>query len=87
MMEEMSAFEQLFRAHFNTTFSRGGASYEEYAPAYQYGYDLAHDAQYANQEWYELEDTARQGWEQQHGDMDWSDVREAIYRGWQSVRE
>jgi len=50
--------EQTFRRHYDSHFSNTGYAYSQYRPAYRYGYDLASDPEYRNQEWSAIERTA-----------------------------
>ena len=78
-------FEPMYRDHFNTTFTNTGYTYEDYQPAYQYGYDLANDERYRNRSWNEVEPVARRRWETEHSHNAWDDFKDAIYQGWYSV--
>jgi uncharacterized protein (TIGR02271 family) len=49
-----------FRAHFAGANPGGSASYQDYAPAYRYGYDAANTSSYANMEYADAEPKLRQ---------------------------
>jgi hypothetical protein len=76
-----------FRNHYASEIGdRGGNSFDQYAPAYRYGYDLAGNERYSHQDWTEVEPEARQFWEERHPGT-WDTFRAAIYHAWMSVHD
>lgn len=80
-----SAYEADFRQNYQSNFAAKGKSYEQYAPAYQYGYELAHNEQYKNRDWPAFESDARRNWESRNQGA-WSDYREAARYAWERAR-
>jgi len=78
-------YDPLFRTHYQTTFQETGRSYEEFRPAYFYGYDLAGNPQYRNMTWEQVEMDARRSWEREHQDTLWDDIKDAVREGWMRV--
>lgn len=78
-------YDPLFRQHYQTTYQNTGRSYEEYGPAYLYGYDLARNPQYRNMTWEQVEMDARRSWESEHDDTLWDDIKDAVREGWMRV--
>lgn len=78
-------YDPLFRTHYQTTYQKMGRSYEEYRPAYFYGYDLAGNPQYRNMTWEQVEMDARRSWEREHHDTLWDDIKDAVREGWMRV--
>lgn len=74
-----------FRSHFDTTYATGGSRYEEFAPAYQYGYTLRNDARYQGQAWDDIETDARGEWETRHPGSTWERFKAAIRHGWEGM--
>jgi hypothetical protein len=78
-------YDPLFRTHYQTTYKNTGRSYEEFQPAYFYGYDLAGNPQYRNMTWEQVEMDARRSWEREHHDTLWDDIKDAVREGWMRV--
>lgn len=75
-------WEQHYRAHANTY----GRTFDEWMPAYRYGYMLARDGRYRDQNWSDLESMARDVWNQDRpGYGTWDQVKDAIRFGWNSA--
>ncbi len=75
-----------FRNHYENTFGSRGYSFDQYVPAYRYGYDLANNEQYRIMDWNALEPDARRFWEERHPGT-WDEFRDAIYHAWSSVHD
>jgi len=74
-----------FRTHYQTVFSKGGRTYNDYMPAYRYGYTLAVDPRYRNSDWTVIEPEARRSWSQSHQGA-WEDFKDAVRHAWDKVR-
>jgi hypothetical protein len=84
---DFTYYDTDFRNHFSSQIGdRGGISYDQYAPAYHYGYDLAGNDRYRNKDWTEVEPEARQFWEERHPGT-WDTFQAAIYHAWMSVHD
>jgi len=75
-----------FRSHYYLTYSDGDLPYENYAPAYRYGYQLASDTRYHKKDWDDIEPHIQRTWVRQD-DKDWSAVAEAVRYGFLKSRE
>jgi hypothetical protein len=78
-------YDPLFRTHYQTTYTQTGRSYEDFRPAYFYGYDLAGNPQYRDRTWEQVEMDARRSWESEHHDTLWDDIKDAVREGWMRV--
>jgi stress response protein YsnF len=81
-IRDFAQYEPDFRNHFQKNFSNRGYKYDRFAPAYQYGYELAGSNQYQGQQWNAIEPQVRANWERQHPDAQWNDVRDAVHYSW-----
>ena len=81
----LAAYAADCRRHHTTTCAGSGTSYEEYAPAYRYGYDLGTDERYRGRDWTALEAEARRDWEARRPGT-WERFKAAICYGWDKVR-
>lgn len=71
--------------HFEESYGAGGtANFDDYAPAYQYGYDLRRNEQYASKKWEDIEPNARAGWEQRSPGT-WERFKAAVKHAWEDV--
>jgi len=82
---DFSAYEREFRSHYETAFAPHGASYDRWAPAYRYGYDMATDARYRDREWEVVEMEAQREWDQRRRGT-WEEMKDAIRYAWDKVR-
>jgi len=72
-----------FQTHWKTNFGDRGYTYEQYSPAYRYGYSLGSDKTYTD--WNKSESQIRQNWEQKNPGT-WEDFKDAIRHAWDKVR-
>ncbi len=72
-----SDFEPEYRRDFADRFGRTGYTYQQFAPAYQYGNQLAHDDLYRGKEWSIVEPGVFRDWERQNPNT-WEQVKDAI---------
>jgi hypothetical protein len=71
-----------FRSHWNTAYGTSGRSYDEYAPAYQYGYTMAGNDTYRGRKWDEVEPGLRSDWESRNPGSTWENFKAAVRHGW-----
>lgn len=76
-----------YRSHYQSNMSSLGGSYEDYAPAYQYGSTLRSDPRYANRSWDEVEADAQSDWTSRNpgGASTWEKTKMAVRHGWESM--
>ncbi len=73
-----------FNKHFTTKYASGGYTYDQYVPAYRYGYNLAGDERYQGN-WSTVEPEAKRLWEQ-HNKGTWEEFKDAVHHAWDKVR-
>ena len=76
-----------FRNHFQTNYANRGRTYEQYEPAYRYGYTLANDARYRGRDWNAIEADAQRDWVRNHKDSAWEDFKDAVRYSWERAKE
>jgi phage tail tape-measure protein len=76
------------KTYSTRSYYRPGRTYEEYEPAYRYGWENASRAEYSNRQFDEVESDLERGWETAKGKTreGWRDVREATRDAWNRVR-
>ncbi len=84
-IREYEVYESQFRSHYETNFTDSHYLYDEYVPAYRYGYELATSDRYRDRDWNEINSEARRDWEQSHPESLWDDFKEAVREGWATV--
>ena len=75
-----------FRRHWQTAYGQqSGVRYEDYLPAYQYGYHMAGDERYSKFRWSDVEPDVQKQWESTHAGSPWERFKDAIRYGWERV--
>jgi uncharacterized protein (TIGR02271 family) len=82
---DWNTYSTRFRTHWGEHYGSYGGRYEDYEPAYRYGWERANDSQYRGRKWEDLEPDFRRDWETRHRDMPWDRFGDAIRHGWQSL--
>lgn len=77
-------FEKDYHADFEAR-HLPGYTYEQFSPAYRYGYNLASDPRFVKEDWLSIEEYAQREWET-HNPGSWDKVKEAVRYAWQSGR-
>jgi uncharacterized protein (TIGR02271 family) len=82
----LSDYDTDYRQHFQTNYgSTGGASYDTYAPAYQYGSRMASDERYRGRNWSDVESTLRSDYERSNSGSTWEQMKDSVRYGWEKV--
>lgn len=84
-MRAYEDFEPDYRQHFQSSYASQGGRYEDYTPAYRYGYGLASDARYQNRSWQDIEPDVQRDWETRYPDSAWERFKLAVRHGWERV--
>jgi uncharacterized protein (TIGR02271 family) len=74
-----------FRTHYNSNYANSGYTFEQYTPAYRYGYTLASNDQFRDYDWNRIEPEARRNWEARNPNT-WEQFKGAIHDAWDRVR-
>lgn len=75
-----------YRSHWDSTYAAIGESYDDYAPAYSYGREVA--TMYRGRPWNDVEQDVRSGWESRNassGESTWERFKDAIRHGWNRI--
>lgn len=79
------AYDADFRKHFQGSYANTGSSYDQYAPTYRYGYNLAGSERTRGKDWNAIEADARQTWEERNPGT-WEQFKDAIRYAWDKAR-
>ncbi|MCC2955639.1 YsnF/AvaK domain-containing protein [Massilia sp. IC2-477] len=77
--------DSYFRNHFTSNYGSSGASYDDYAPAYSYGSQMASSGRYSGRQWDDVESDLRTDWESRGGAggaSTWEKMKAAVRHGW-----
>jgi len=86
--EDYATYRPDFQRHYQDLTDHGELAFEQYEPAYQYGYGLAIDPAYRGYEWTEMEPAVRKYYETEYTDahLPWERYRDAVQHAWLGVR-
>jgi uncharacterized protein (TIGR02271 family) len=86
-VSDFSAYETDFRGDFTSRYgASSGATYEQYQPAYRYGYELASTPRYAGGDWASIEPEVRRDWEARYPGSPWERFRDSVRFAWERGR-
>jgi hypothetical protein len=85
-IRDFDSYTNDFQNHYSNYFGQRGYTYNDYIPAYQYGYDLANNQRFQGSDWTVIESDARTSWEERHPGT-WEQFKDAVHHAWQSVRD
>ena len=74
-----------YRNHYQANLANTGVSYEDYEPAYRYGYGMRTDSRYANRAWNDVEGEAQRDWSSHNPNGNWEKFKQAVKHGWDSM--
>ena len=85
--KDVASFDSSFRNHYQSHFANTGFAYDQYQPAYRYGYTLANDTRFQGRSWADIEPDARIFWSTHYADSPWERFKDAIRYGWEEVKQ
>lgn len=74
-------YESDFRSNYNRTYANSGMTYDQFAPAYQYGYGLNNDARFRGKDWNSAQYDIQRDWESRQPGT-WDRFSNAIRYAW-----
>ena len=80
-----SGLNDAYRRDFQTNYAASGGRYEDYEPAYRYGYEMANDPRYQNRNFGEIESDLRADYGRRYPDSTWERMKNAVRYGWDRV--
>jgi outer membrane murein-binding lipoprotein Lpp len=84
-IEDISRYEPDFRRNYDTNYANSGYGYDQFRPAYYFGYELATDPRYRGQEWNTVESDAHGYWNESTMGP-WDRYKEAVHYAWDRVK-
>jgi hypothetical protein len=83
---DIAPYEADFRQNYEANYANSGYGYDQYRPAYQYGFGLAKDSRYTTMDWKALEMQAHRNWNEATMGP-WDRYKDAVRYGWERGRE
>jgi uncharacterized protein (TIGR02271 family) len=71
-----------FRNNYQTRYANSGLTYDQYSPAYRYGYDLANNQRYAGRRWEDIQNDVRTDWERRNPNSKWDQFKDSVRYAW-----
>jgi len=85
-MADIGRYEPDFRQDYESNSANSGYGYDQYRPAYRYGYEMASDSRYNASDWSDIEMQARRNWNE--GTLGpWERYKDAVRYGWERGRQ
>jgi hypothetical protein len=75
-----------FRGYHGETYG-GTTGFDEYEPAYRYGWDVGSSGRYRGRRWEDVEPELRTDWERRYPDGGWERFKAAVRRGWERTSD
>ncbi len=80
-----SDIDEDFRRDFTSRYGSSGVSYDTYAPAYLYGYEMASDPRYQGRDFSQVENELRSDYGRRYPNSTWEKMKDSIRYGWNKV--
>jgi uncharacterized protein (TIGR02271 family) len=74
--------DSYYRSHWDSNYASSGKSYDEFAPAYQYGSTARNSDMYRGRPWEEVEPNLRSDWTARNPGSTWESMKAAVRHGW-----
>lgn len=81
-LAEIARYEADFRQDYDKHYANTGYGYDQYRPAYHYGFELAKDLRYSEMDWNTLELQAHRNWSAAAMGP-WDRYKDAVRYGWE----
>lgn len=79
---DYAAHRDAFRTHHASSYGAAGGAYDDYEPAYRYGYEVAYDDRYRNRPFVDADDDLRTDYGTRYADRDYDADRAAVRYGY-----
>lgn len=82
---DFDSYSPRFRNHYDNYYVGSEYTFDQYLPAYRYGYDLATDTRYRDYDWNALEPEARRNWDERNPGT-WERFKDAVQAAWREIK-
>lgn len=80
-----SNYESDFREHFETHYAASGATFEDLAHAYEFGFQMAEDPKFHGRMFHDVESEIKEAYLDRYPDRDWDANWNALFYGWEKA--
>jgi hypothetical protein len=80
-----SFYESDFRKHFEAHYAASGATFEEFAPSYELGFQMANDPKFEGKTFHDIESEIKSAYLGRYPDRDWETNWDALFYGWEKA--
>ena len=77
--------DEYYRSHFTSNYAATGQSFDEVAPAYQYGSQMRRSELYRGRPFEDVETDLRADWARTHPSSAWANFKAAVKHGWDRI--
>ena len=77
----MPRYRERWQSRYGTT----GGRWEDYEPAYSYGWNMRDRAEYRGRSWTDVEPEFQRDWSTRHPETPWDRARESVRETWEDV--
>ena len=75
-----------FRTHHQEAYGATGRAYDDYDPAYRYGFESAYGDDYRDRPYADVENDLRTGYGERYNDSAWDDMKDAVRYGYRRAQ-
>jgi hypothetical protein len=83
--ENASGYQEEFRKNFETFYAGSGLTYEELAPSYEWGFDMANDPRFRGKNFPDVEPELKAAYLLLNPNIDWEKRSTAVLYGWEKA--
>ncbi len=83
--DDASDYEAEFRKNFADFYAEPGLSFEELAPAYEWGFNKANEPAYSGKNYPDVEPDLKEAYLRMNPDQDWEKISTAVLYGWEKA--
>ncbi len=80
-----TSYDDDFRKDFSSRYASTGGTYDDYAPGYRYGSEIANDPRYKGQDYSTIESQLRDDYTRRNPNSSWERVKDSVRYGWDKV--
>lgn len=84
--QTFDTYDTSFRNHWSSTYPSSRYTYDQYSPAYRYGYSLGTDERFRGRSWEQIEPEARGYWEERNPNT-WEEFKGAVRHAWNELTD
>ena len=78
-------YESDFQKHFQTHYAASGFAYDELAPSYRFGFQMANDPKFEGRNFHDVEHDIKAAYLKAYPESDWDRIWDALFFGWEKA--